>query len=257
MGASLGWVVVCSLLGLWDQAQPLYQIVLFAYVTLGALASFGSFGYLVGRHEQRFAELSLVDHLTRAYNTRYFHETLKAEFANAARYERPLALILLDLDHFKQVNDTHGHPAGDEVLKSVVEIVRSLVRSGDTLARVGGEEFAVIMPNSDSAAGFALAERIRLRVKQRPVALPDGGRITIRVSVGVAATDKMEVETFTALFAAVDDALYAAKQAGRDRVVVADHSGAALAALADDSHARTAEQAEQENIKRAYGAMDE
>lgn len=221
MGAGLGWAVICTAFDLWTKAEASYQALLFGYVTLGSMASFGVFGYVVGRHEQRFAELSLVDHLTRLYNTRHFHETLKAEFSNAQRYTKPLTLILLDLDHFKQVNDTWGHPAGDKVLKIVAQTVAGLVRQGDTVARVGGEEFAVVLPNTDAEGGFRLAERIRNVIKQHPVAMPDGSHITVRVSLGVAELEHKAVSTATEFFAIVDQALYEAKEAGRDRTVVA------------------------------------
>jgi len=269
LGAPLGWACVSTVLGLWGMADSGFQILLFAYMTCGAMLVFGAFGYIMGRQEQRFVELSLVDHLTKVYNTRYFHETLKAEFANAKRYGKPLCLILLDLDHFKGVNDTYGHPAGDAVLRTLAATVGSLVREGDTLARVGGEEFAVILPHSDSSGGSTLAERIRSAVREKDMALPEGQTIHVRVSLGVAGTDMVEADTVTELFARVDEALYEAKQTGRDRVVVADvartpsacplvgeaGNGACKPSAEAIANATAAE--EMDKIRRAYDAHDD
>ncbi len=261
LGAPLGWAAVSAVLGLWGMADAGFQILLFAYMTCGSLLVFGAFGYIIGRQEQRFAELSLVDHLTRLYNTRYFHETLRAEFANAKRYVRPLCLILLDLDHFKSVNDTYGHPAGDAVLRTVAATVAALVREGDTLARVGGEEFAVIMPQTDSHGGEILAERIRQAVREREILLPEGQRIGVRVSLGVAGLDRIEADSATSLFARVDEALYEAKQSGRDRVVVAGTSETPFACPLPGQNgscpADAAAADEMETMKRVFGAHDE
>lgn len=265
LGAPLGWAGVSTVLGLWDLADSGYQILLFAYMACGSLLVFAVFGYIMGRQEQRFAELSLVDHLTRLYNTRYFHETLRAEFANAKRYGQTLSLILLDLDHFKSVNDTYGHPAGDAVLRQVAAAVASLVREGDTLARVGGEEFAVVMPHTDSSGGQTLAERIRVAVRELDIALPEGKRINVRVSLGLAGTDLVEADSATSLYARVDEALYQAKQTGRDRVVVAGTSGQAgscvwpLNGTGAEAASCKADRAgdEMETIKRAYGAKED
>lgn len=268
LGAPLGWAAVSTVLDLWDRVDSGFQILLYAYMTCGAMLVFAIFGYLMGRQEQRFAELSLVDHLTRVYNTRYFHETLRTEFANAKRYGESMCLILLDLDHFKSVNDTYGHPAGDAVLRTLAGTMGKLVREGDTLARVGGEEFAVIMPHTDSKGGETLAERIRLAVREKPIALPEGQAIHIRVSLGVAGLDHVEADSSTELFARVDEALYAAKQGGRDRVVVAGTGTPAACPLNENqdngscrpsatatANAEAAE--EMEKMKRAFGAHDD
>ncbi|WP_051693743.1 GGDEF domain-containing protein [Desulfohalovibrio reitneri] len=221
-GAAAGWAVLSGLLGLWDDAGPVYQVWLYGYMTVGSMAAFGAFGFFAGVHEERFAEMSLVDHLTRAYNTRSFHEALRGEFANAKRHNRPLSIILLDLDHFKQINDTFGHQAGDEVLRAVASTVSDYIREGDTLYRVGGEEFAVLMPETPASGGMALAERIREAVREKPVVIGKSERVNVRMSLGVAGTDRIQAETSTELFASVDHALYEAKEGGRDRSVMAE-----------------------------------
>jgi len=222
MGAPLGWAVIVFVGGFFDMADASYQAWLFVYMLVGSMIVFGAFGYLTGRNEERFAALSLVDHLTGLYNPRYFHERVRQEFALAKRHGTPLTLILLDLDHFKKVNDTHGHQVGDLVLAEVARTVARTVRVGDTVARVGGEEFSVIMPKTDSLGGRDLAERICQAVKENLIQLPGGGEISVKVSLGVSGMDMVRAKTSTELFAAVDKALYAAKESGRDRVVEAE-----------------------------------
>ena len=222
LGAPWGWAAISFVGGFFDMADLRYQVWLFIYMLVGSLFVFGAFGYLLGRNEERFAAMSLVDHLTGLYNPRYFHERLKQEFALAKRHGLPLTLILLDLDHFKKVNDTYGHQVGDLVLAWVSRIVARTVRAGDTVARVGGEEFSVIMPKTDTLGGRDLAERIRLAVGEKPAHFPKAGDISVKVSLGVAGTDKVRADTFSDLFFAVDKALYAAKESGRDRVVEAE-----------------------------------
>lgn len=216
-----GWALIMTLTASWPLAQTRYHCWLFGYMFLGSALAFCCFGYLIGRNEERFSELSLNDYLTKLFNARYFHERLLKEFANAKRYGSPLTLALLDLDHFKQVNDAYGHPAGDHALKIVAQTVSETVRQGDTLARIGGEEFGVIMPQTSTEQGFVLAERIRRAVKKRDIPLPGRGNINIRISLGVAGSDAIQAESAAGLFAAADQALYAAKRAGRDRVVAA------------------------------------
>jgi diguanylate cyclase (GGDEF)-like protein len=152
-----------------------------------------------------------LDALTNLHNRRYFHETLAREVARAHRYDRNLALIVLDLDDFKAVNDRIGHLAGDSVLAEAAARVREVVRSADIACRIGGDEFAVILPESTTADADQLCRRIEHAVMSRPV--PNVG--TLRLSAGVAAlrTDD-EAPSF---FQRADDALYRAKEAGKGR----------------------------------------
>lgn len=217
----LGWLALSTLLGLKSHADLSYRLTLLVYMLLGSMLVFGLFGWHIGRKEDRLVRLSVMDHLTQSYNTRYFHHALAREFANFVRYGLPLSIVLLDLDHFKRINDTHGHPAGDAVLMEVAETIRGMVREGDTVARVGGEEFAVIMPGTPTGNALAVAERIREAVKARTTRTPDGSTLSVRASLGVAGTDTLLPSSATDLFARVDRALYQAKALGRDRSVVA------------------------------------
>ncbi len=171
---------------------------------------------------RRFREarqLADLDALTGLHNRRYFHETLTREVARAQRYERRLALLVFDLDDFKAVNDRIGHLAGDAVLAEAAERVRSVVRSADVACRVGGDEFAVILPESTLADADQLYGRLRAAVTSRPIA--NAG--VVHLSAGVAELQGAEDEP-TALFERADNALYRAKEAGKGRLVTAASS---------------------------------
>jgi len=161
-----------------------------------------------------------TDALTGLGNRRVFHETLDAEIRRSRRYRWPVTVLMLDLDHFKDVNDTFGHMLGDFVLERVGGIVRHAVRDADAACRFGGEELAVILPETAREGGYAVAERIRRRVERafqgRPV---DGHDIAMTISVGLATfpEDGLHADE---LLARADEALYGAKHAGRNRVCV-------------------------------------
>jgi diguanylate cyclase (GGDEF)-like protein len=167
-------------------------------------------------------ELALRDHLTGVHNRRAFEERLGQEIARARRHDRPLSLVILDVDHFKRVNDTHGHHVGDRVLMEVARRLVTGTRTEEMAARLGGEEFGVILPDTPSSGAALAGERLRRLMADTP--FPGAGRVT--VSVGVAdLTAAADPET---LYRCADAALYRAKAEGRDRVSVWD--GSALAA---------------------------
>ena len=161
--------------------------------------------------------LATRDALTSAYNRRYFHERLSSEWAWAVRHSNTCALLMIDVDHFKDVNDTYGHPAGDAVLRGVAEVFVQALRKEDLIARVGGEEFAVLCRATDLAAAAGLAERLRQRVERSTFAHKDLS-ITVTISVGVGASTEPGVGTPSTLIEHADENLYRAKQAGRNRV---------------------------------------
>ncbi|HSN80236.1 MAG TPA: GGDEF domain-containing protein, partial [Rhodoferax sp.] len=139
------------------------------------------------------------------------------ELARARRYELPLVVLMLDLDHFKNVNDSYGHPTGDAVLKSLVQTVKGVLRESDVVGRIGGEEFAVLLPNTTQEGGCALADRIIDAVRAHPVTF-DGHHVDYTVSIG--ASKLTQQASFGALLAECDTALYRAKRGGRDRLEV-------------------------------------
>lgn len=161
-------------------------------------------------------QLASTDSLTGLHNRRHFIELAKREFGRAQRHQRPLVAIMLDIDHFKQVNDAYGHAVGDQVLKIVTERCQKTVREIDILGRYGGEEFVVLLIETDLNGARIVAERLRKCVAEPPINT-DGGALTITVSVGVGILDK-ECPDLDHLLQRADQALYVSKQAGRNRV---------------------------------------
>ena len=166
-------------------------------------------------HEEIYRTM-IVDGLTKAYNRRYFTEFLEREMARCQRHDRPLALVLFDLDHFKRVNDDFGHLTGDAVLRELAELVRARVRREDCFARCGGEEFAIVLPESDLEAARIFAERLRRLVADREFRC-GGESIAITISAGVAAMSK-EMQEPAQFIKDADARLCEAKHDGRDRV---------------------------------------
>lgn len=163
--------------------------------------------------QKALLETTLTDSLTRVANRRAFDERLEDAFEHARRYERPLALVLVDVDHFKAINDTHGHDAGDRVLRAVADVLAYSSRQSDFVARIGGEEFAVLLPETALFEAMQFAEKLRCNVAVAAIAT---GPVTI--SVGVANMPHSRVATSAELFRAADQALYRAKANGRNRV---------------------------------------
>jgi two-component system, cell cycle response regulator len=167
--------------------------------------------------QRQMLESVLRDDLTKAFNKKYFLDRLESEFAYAVRHNVPAALVAFDIDHFKQVNDSHGHPAGDLVLIELAAAVAATVRVEDVFARVGGEEFSVICRGADLMQGKIVAERIRYAVEKHSFAY-EGTPIPVTVSVGVAAVPTPSIRDANELISAADQMLYEAKRAGRNRV---------------------------------------
>jgi diguanylate cyclase (GGDEF)-like protein len=157
------------------------------------------------------------DDLTGVANRRAFFEAAELELTRNRRTPRPTALILFDADNFKQINDRHGHPAGDCVLRQLGMALSSTFRQVDVVARVGGEEFAVLLPSSTLAGAAAVAERLRELVASQPV-MCDGVPVACTVSAGIAAIEEGETIDLDTLIKRADLALYAAKARGRNRV---------------------------------------
>ena len=166
---------------------------------------------------QKLELISTSDSLTRVFNRRWFDDALEREFAHSSRYERPLSLAVVDIDHFKSVNDTFGHVTGDAVLREVAGRIGGTLRKSDSVARLGGEEFAVLLPETALFESMQVAEKIRAAVAAEP--FDSGmGLIDVTVSAGVASIPHSQLTRAIQLFRLADDALYRAKHRGRNRV---------------------------------------
>jgi len=164
----------------------------------------------------KLQEMADTDGLTGIYNHRYLQEMLAGEIRRTRRYNRPLSMILFDIDHFKKFNDTYGHPVGDAVLKGIADKAGSLLRGVDILARYGGEEFAVVLPETDKSSALGVAERIRRSISSHTFEFQDVEPLHVTVSLGVGSIPP--AETQEDLIRMADEALYRAKENGRDCV---------------------------------------
>jgi two-component system cell cycle response regulator len=169
--------------------------------------------------QQQMYEAALRDGLTKAFNKKYFLDRLETEIAYAKRHQAHLSLLMFDVDHFKRVNDTYGHLAGDYVLAKLAKVAMATLRTEDVFARYGGEEFGVICRGVPLPSAGILAERIRA-VVESTLFEHEGQRLPITISIGVAAHPECPVETVPQLIAAADQALYEAKRGGRNRVLL-------------------------------------
>jgi len=168
----------------------------------------------------RYADMAVTDGLTGLMNHRRAQEVLRKELERAARYARPLAVMMLDVDSFKQFNDRYGHPQGDALLREIAGILRRNVRAVDHVGRYGGEEFIVVLPETGRADALRLAERIRATVEAEPFSTGAGGTVRKTVSVGIASYPEDAADAGL-LVQLADDALYRAKRSGRNRVLTA------------------------------------
>ena len=177
-------------------------------------------------NNERLKHIGLTDALTGVHNRRYFEQRLREEVDRALRKGSPLSCLLVDLDHFKQVNDRHGHLIGDVVLREVAEQVKDQLRLSDAMARYGGEEFAILLVQTQATTARAIAERIRERIAAQSFRLPEGVTLEVTLSIGIATLmEEMRGADIDArardLVGRADHALYTAKHSGRNRVCAA------------------------------------
>jgi diguanylate cyclase (GGDEF)-like protein len=208
----------------WALNSP--EFAPFPYGTFSAAGEVGRLVLMLGatvlsativNRNERLRVLSTHDVLTTLYNRAYFVERLGEELLRARRYRRPLAVAILDLDHFKEVNDRWGHAAGDAVLRAVSQLFRGEVRRTDIVARYGGEEFGVIFPETTGGEALAKIERVREHLVASPIEIPKAGAIQLTFSAGVASTAS-DGNGADDLISCADLRLLAAKKGGRDRV---------------------------------------
>ncbi len=171
----------------------------------------------------RYQELSVVDELTGLHNRRFFFPEASTALANALRQQRPFSILMLDLDHFKQINDTHGHSMGDEVLQATAALLKSQIREGDVIARFGGEEFVLALPNTDRGGALQLAERILDSIRACDFGtFPHRFQVTGTIGVahigGTEEDSRNRAELLELLLRHADQALYMGKERGRNQV---------------------------------------
>jgi diguanylate cyclase (GGDEF)-like protein len=247
IAAPVGWLVLqIPERGLWSGAEVLQEIhdhlLLYCYMTLGTAVLLSLSGYLLGRAfdavirerreaqvqankmeglNQRLKAMSVTDDLTGMYTRRYFFDRCEEYLRAARRHRLPLSLMMVDIDHFKRVNDNFGHPIGDTVLSEIARLVHGALRASDICARYGGEEFVILLPYTEEGEALTLAHRLLETVACHlfPVR-EDVGRITI--SIGLSCLDRDHPVGVEALISRADGALYRAKREGRNRVCVAD-----------------------------------
>jgi diguanylate cyclase (GGDEF)-like protein len=209
-------------LGNWEcmASELAARALTYGYIALSTAIMFVGLGIIIGSNEDLLQRASLTDPLTGLANRRHFDQRLREELARVDRYNHPLALMLLDLDGLKGVNDAGGHEAGDNALRAVARTLQKTCRSTDLAARIGGDEFIVLAPDITESEAYTLAERVRktLSVEASWVStqLP-----TLTLSIGIADTRGVRDLQPDRLYTAADQALYQAKQSGKDRVVLA------------------------------------
>jgi two-component system, cell cycle response regulator len=170
--------------------------------------------------QQALRELATIDGLTGVSNRREFNRRLTVEIERSRREGHPVSLLMVDIDHFKKLNDTYGHQSGDDALRHFSALIKKEVRPGDLPARYGGEEFAVILPHADRSDVFAVAERLRTLIAAQDIEIQNNQRVKVTASLG-CATFPMDAATEESLMAEADAALYKAKKSGRNRVCLA------------------------------------
>lgn len=202
----------------WSFCLVVFFVLALALIWLGAA---GRYAFRTVLHNERLqlelARLARTDALTDLANRRHFAELAEKELARALRYGTSVAVLMVDIDHFKRINDTHGHAAGDEVLRQLGEIFRLTLRNIDVVGRLGGEEFAIVLAQSGLDSGLEVAERLRIAIEQQGVLLSSGILLHYTVSVGVTALAGKE-DSVERLLKRADDALYLAKNGGRNTV---------------------------------------
>lgn len=183
-------------------------------------ATFNNMAEMLQHHQADLRRMAIHDALTGLFNRREFRTRLHQEIERSRRYAHSFALLLIDADHFKAVNDTHGHPAGDQALREIARVLADSTRPVDTVARYGGEEFALLLPETQGEGAFITAERIRRTMEAVTISLDDGVRLKLTVSIGIGLFPQHGPNA-DHLFARADAALYEAKEQGRNRVVMA------------------------------------
>lgn len=208
-----------------DSVFVVTPLQILAYALGGLLPVVSTIGFLLmctEFNQQELAKAARLDYLTGICNRRAIEDLASRSIASARRHGVPLAMMIVDVDHFKRINDEFGHEGGDEALVETVRRIRDSLRAEDLVGRLGGEEFVTVMPNTDGIAALAAAERMRCAFSGEPMRI-GSGEVTITVSVGVAVLDAQD-QQYSHLLRRADRSMYAAKSAGRNKVMLDDVS---------------------------------
>ncbi len=216
--ADISFVSVEVAAGLNPLAEFRQHPLLYFYIFLGTILTFGVFGSIIGHREDMLGKMAYSDPLTGLFNSRHLWARIHGEFALAGRHSTPVSLVIFDLDNFKKVNDDHGHPVGDHFLQLVGQTIQSMMREGEIAARVGGEEFALLLPHTSAKEATIVAERICHAIGQGRIKV-DGYELGVTMSAGVACTLDHVGQSAEAIYRLADQALLRAKREGRNRVI--------------------------------------
>ncbi len=211
----LGWVLIQLMAGREPFTEENFDLLLYLYMSIATAVVFSSLGYFIGKRELMITDMALTDGLTGLYNQRYFSTRLDQEFERYRRNEHPLSVIQIDLDFFKNINDSFGHQAGDQILMRVAKLIKENCRKNEIAARVGGEEMAIIALDCDTQEAMQLAERLRCRISNLSYCFQEL-EIPVSASFGVASADE-NTHCGQDIYLNADKALYHAKRTGRNR----------------------------------------
>lgn len=213
---------------LWNKEVEFLDLIVPVVFLLGAsfVMIVNNLSYQTTKDVKRMDVLekeNITDPLMQIYNRRYFQTKLDQEIKRSERYAHPLSLVMLDIDHFKKINDVHGHQIGDNVLIVLASILKLNVRKIDVVARYGGEEIAVILPETDKDGAYIAAEKIRKKIEDHSFDIPGGEKFSVTASFGVSSLEMLsgdDVNRIKQIIKLADDALYQAKEQGRNKVVL-------------------------------------
>jgi diguanylate cyclase (GGDEF)-like protein len=235
LGAPLGWFFVrLVFFGETPIAELHNDFLLYCYLFFPTAISFILFSFAFGHVEhklsilnEQYKELSDTDDLTGIKNVRYFRTRLEEEYFMSKRNYSPLSVAVVDIDFFKKINDTYGHPVGDIALQQIAPRLESTLRKGETLARTGGEEFGIILPNTDSNDAGVFAKRLKKAITDKVFAFSSkASSVPITISVGIASIEPNNNMPASELYSLADEMLYIAKETGRNKVALASVNAA-------------------------------
>ncbi|MHC4995226.1 MAG: GGDEF domain-containing protein [Planctomycetota bacterium] len=230
--APVGWLLIRAATGVDPVVALASDLGLYLYLFIGGAVTLGAAGYIIGAQDQRLFDMTQTDFLTRARNSVYFNMRLKEQHALAKRQGKPLAVLVVDVDYFETVNQSFGRAAGDEALTQIARSIHGVLRQGETLARVGGDRFAVILHRCSPGHARLVGERVCAAVRDCQIDLTKGVVIQATASAGAASTARFPSLNAIGLLDQAHRAVGLAKDAGRDGVWIADpsegHGGAPM-----------------------------